>query len=548
MCGIALYNTKTSQLKDGFIEFLEGQPILDGVFPLQNTLFKQIVPLISSRGPNYASLRSSKIHSTAWFSSVLSLRDPFTKQCVEVSDCFVLQYNGELYNDDVVHNDTQYFSSLLQEIAENKTPPEFEDAILNVISLLEGEFAYTISDLKNAKIYFGRDPVGKRSLSYLVDMDSNGDLYIASVTGRTEQIFTDCLAGAVYIFDVKTRTLTVNTKPTIRKEYHVSPSIDLSYSLLDSVVKELYEVLYIATKRRVETIHPAHIENSPISVLFSGGLDCSVIVALICECLRESFQGKDKVTDSPTFVPTLELLNVAFENPRAKMMPKDASDRLLAQSSANTLRALYPEIDIRLVEIDVSYREYCDCREKVIDLMYPKNTEMDLSIAIAFYFASRGKGFTFVRAPDGNSGCRVPYKRKGIVLFSGLGADELYGGYHKFANKDTKALVEELTKQINNIHDRNLNRDDKVIADNGVEVRYPYLDCNVIEYSTMHIPINYKRDKFILRELATRRLALGSIAGEPKRAIQFGSKSAKMTKDGNKNGTDILKNVVKQAV
>ena len=138
MCGIALYNTITSQVKDGFVEFVEGQPILDSIFPLQNTLFKQIVPLVSSRGPNYASLRSSKVHSTAWFSSVLSLRDPFTKQCVEISDCFVLQYNGELYNDDVVHNDTQYFSSLLQEIAENESPPGFEKAILNIISLLRG--------------------------------------------------------------------------------------------------------------------------------------------------------------------------------------------------------------------------------------------------------------------------------------------------------------------------------------------------------------------------------------------------------------------------
>ena len=74
-----------------------------------------------------------------------------------------------------------------------------------------------------------------------------------------------------------------------------------------------------------------------------------------------------------------------------------------------------------------------------------------------------------------------------------------------------------------------------------MEVRYPFLDEKVIKYSVSEIPINYKQNKKILRSLASQKLTLGIIADEPKRAIQFGSKSAKMTKDGNKHGTDTLK-------
>ena len=44
----------------------------------------------------------------------------------------------------------------------------------------------------------------------------------------------------------------------------------------------------------------------------------------------------------------------------------------------------------------------------------------------------------------------------------------------------------------------------------------------------------------ILRMVAEKKLSLGNISEEPKRAIQFGAKSAKMTKNGNKQGTDLV--------
>ena len=76
-----------------------------------------------------------------------------------------------------------------------------------------------------------------------------------------------------------------------------------------------------------------------------------------------------------------------------------------------------------------------------------------------------------------------------------------------------------------------------------MEVRYPLLDEKVIKYSVSDIPINYKQNNKILRSLASQKLTLGIIADEPKRAIKFGSKSAKMTKDSTKHGTYTLNNM-----
>lgn len=534
MCGILLYHGGSTQTTtnstDEYIEFKENANN-EILYKSGNDIIDSIIPYIARRGPNFSSYRYLRNCNTCWFSSVLSLRQPFTKQSICIRDRFILQFNGELYNDGIEEShesDTQFIVKLLEIVIEDHNDINTQKQVVEIIKKLDGEFAYTIYDLKESIIYFGRDTIGKRSLSYCLDNEL-GELYISSVTGTTSKNFINCNGGQIYRYNTATKSMIEETIMIKDIPYQINDTTDSNMTNRDSLVENLYKQLEIATNKRITTIHPTHIDNSPISVLFSGGLDCSVIVALICEYFTNNilYESNKK--------PTIELLNVGFENPRTKLQPSDTPDRKLGINSFNILKNLYPDIDIKLIEVDVQYEEYLNIKPKVIDLMYPKNTEMDLSIAIAFHFASRGKGFI---TQDNN---RVPHSRKGIVLFSGLGADELYGGYHKLANKDTPQLVEELQRQINNIHDRNLNRDDKVIADNGVEVRYPFLDESVIRFSTSEIPINYKINKFILRELAKDLLHLGPIAEEPKRAIQFGAKSAKMTKDGNKNGTDLLK-------
>ncbi|KAL6942655.1 hypothetical protein ACO0QE_003840 [Hanseniaspora vineae] len=483
--------------------------------------FDDLVPYIVSRGPNYCSLRADQNENNLWFSSVLSLRTPFTKQSIEIDDRFVLQYNGELYNkelldeevtegtssksENALFSDTQFIVDLIR---------KFPEDLSAVVKQMYGEFAYTIYDKKSKSLYFGRDRVGKRSLSYQLNPEAK-ELYVTSCSGKTNGDFTNCDANKMYKYNITSNELCVTELyPPFQVGNDHTETISIERS--EEISASLFNVLKDSVRMRVETIHPMHMShNNAISVLFSGGLDCSVIVALICSIVKPG--------------TVVELLNVGFENPRTKMQPQDVPDRVLGLKSYEQLHKIFPLCDLRFIEVDVPYKEYLAVKNHVVDLIYPKETEMDLSIAIAFYFASRGKGFFKKQL----------YSRKGLVLFSGLGADELYGGYHKFANKSREELALELTGQINNIHDRNLNRDDKVIASNGVEVRYPFLDQEVILFSTKKIPLALKTNKAVLRHVAENFLHLKDISQEPKRAIQFGARSAKMTK-GQTKGTDLI--------
>lgn len=299
---------------------------------------------------------------------------------------------------------------------------------------------------------------------------------------------------------------------------------------------------------------------SRIAVLFSGGLDCTLLARLMHDILPLECD--------------VDLLNVAFENPRvvraARSLSSQSSsplksayslcpDRSTGLSSHSELVQVCPGRTWRFVSIDISYSETIAHRSRIAALMHPHNTEMDLSIACALYFAARGSGT--VRDPVGNS--IDPYITPARVLVSGLGADELFAGYTRhataFHRMGYEGLVNELELDFNRLGKRNLGRDDRVISNWGREARYPYLDEDLVRW-VLQLPVwekcgfgqilpveaefidreclDLEHGKKLLRLLAWK-LDMKVVARERKRAIQFGARTAKM-EAGRTKGTQEL--------
>ncbi|KAK3824593.1 MAG: asparagine synthase-domain-containing protein [Benniella sp.] len=328
---------------------------------------------------------------------------------------------------------------------------------------------------------------------------------------------------------------------------------DMKKAITDTIA-----VLGDSVHRRVQDIPRTGLPHEArVAILFSGGLDCSCLAALADRYLP---QGE-----------AIDLLNVGFENPRSvkakaaeealalKRLKKQGAgsvdgstsqsartvdstfnvpDRVTGYESLAELRRIAPHRHWNFVEVNVPFEEANARRSEILERMAPLDTVMDLSIAMAFWFASRGIGYL-----KNEKGELEPYTSQAKVLLSGLGADEQLGGYsrHKEQFKATgwKGLIQELQLDLDRISTRNLGRDDRIISDHGKEARYPFLSTHVVQFLSglrvdLKVDLRYPRgvgEKILLRHVA-RELGFVRAGTHWKRAVQFGARTAKMTEGG----------------
>ncbi|KNC48646.1 cytoplasm protein [Thecamonas trahens ATCC 50062] len=484
--------------------------------------------------------------------SVLSLRAPFTAQPLHDEDSgVVMAFNGELYDGALLsYRDSEVCDSAALaaavfdalSVANPPTPAAAAAALRHALAAAVdvGEWALVVWLPALSTLLWARDRFGRRSL--LEARSGDGELAaVASVACLCEPdpsspaldwspVFPAGVYGASWDPDAG------RLSEPVLAEFHPVPGLP-AMELLDLLpppaaaaaepdcepvvvaasdllpaVESLGALLTEAVARRVVNVRDA----ASVGILFSGGLDSMVVAALAHAVLPPH--------------TAIELINVAFAKDAAPEDAFNTPDRMTGTASAAHLVEHYaPDRTWIWVPVNVRAADLTAATPAIAETVAPAATAMDLSIGAALYFASSLERRADATAP------LAPAR----VLLTGLGADELLGGYTRHRARWTRggwsALSAELALDFARLWRRNLGRDDRVVAAHGCELRLPFLDEDVVAFLTS-LPLAWRTDpsrergvgdKHLLRALAAQ-LELGAAAAAPKRAIQFGSRIAKV--------------------
>ncbi|KPU75341.1 uncharacterized protein Dana_GF27478 [Drosophila ananassae] len=501
------------------------------------------------------------------------------KQPVAKND-FIILFNGDLYNinKSLSMSDTTWLANRISEC-------HTHEDLVSLVKVLEGPFCLIIYNKVNQMLYFARDTLGRNSL--IIERHQSGlNLLSTSRHYSKEQLSSielpplglyqirvnDLSSCVLYPWQpineytgqlIRILDLTLNWQTKVKKI--ISPSWLLSHetqlcydfykydysdnfkTLYDNLISQpqiklaldnLDILLCASVNARIKSkppfccvclkSKPTECRHAKICILFSGGIDCTILAFLSHKLL-------------PIEEP-IELINVAFERisgPSTFEQAWSVPDRKTSLKSINELKRICPGRCWTLLEVNVTRSELTNILSTHIKhLIYPLQKILDESLGCAFWFASHSSSST---------------SRVAII---GSGADELFGGYTRHRNSYTRchgneavrqnAVKTELEFDWQRIPARNLARDDRVIADNGKTARAPFLEENFVAFVRSLEP--YQKccfafpegigDKLLLR-LYGYRLGLTDVAFLKKKAIQFGSRIANKKQNASQN-SDIL--------
>ena len=528
----------------------------------------QCLALVSRRGPDQVTQAEVSLEtgpSLVLASSVLWLQgESLTSQPVRDEAGNILMWNGDIFTMELSEEDGDHCESDTTLLARLLSHCVTSRDILDVMSRIHGPWAMVYYHKHSNTIWIGRDFFGRQSL--LISR-SDTSLQLSSCVIKERGDFVELPAYGIYKFelssddvkgnltlypwknstDVLDKSILHNIDCDIFSDSISSPVVTCSDVILEdfqppddkedvfsqfltqprvlTIVDEFQDVLRDAVLTRVrhqpdvcKDCVSCPLEECPhaaVGVLFSGGLDSCVLA-----CLTAALIPKHK---------PLHLYNVAFQQTNGGY---DVPDRLTGIQAYNEIKSLHPDKKISLILVNVTLSELQSERQgRVRHLLHPLDSVLDDSIGCAVWFAARGRGV------DCETGDEVESRARVLIL--GMGIDEQLGGYSRHRTSFTRAgwpgLASELRRELVNISARNLGRDNRVVSDHGVAPRFPFLDEKFVNFLAT-VPINLKCDfrydrgigeKLILRLLA-HKMGLKLTSREPKRAVQFGSRIAKM--------------------
>jgi asparagine synthase (glutamine-hydrolysing) len=419
-----------------------------------------------NRGPEFSDLQHISMNAIFGFHRLaINGLDDISNQPITIDNIHLI-CNGEIYNYRELYK--------LMDV----TPKTNSDCeviihlykrygIKQTLKMLDGVFAFALCDNNHthleSNIYIARDPYGIRPLYFLKNtkypdrvLGFASELKMLSDFSNQnpdELTISQFKPGTYSSFNLNSSALAYWTN--IDNESYHEPGFSLNSMDMSWINRGIQTYLIQSVEKRYLTTE------RPIACLLSGGLDSSLITALINEIHKKN-------TNEP-----LETYSIG----------------LYGSEDLRNARIVSKYIGTKHTEIIVTEQEMFDIIPELIYTIESYDT-------------------TTVRASIGNYllGKYISKNSNAKVIFNGDGSDELCGGY-LYMNycADVIEFDKETRRLLADIYNFDVLRSDKCISSNGLEPRTPFLDRSFVNFYLSIPPSirchanNSQVEKFLLR-------------------------------------------------
>ena len=514
--------------------------------------------------------------------SYLNLFNNYNKNLFQDSESKnILQFNGEIYNDinkinnDDIKNDDNLdkrislFKVLNKFTKENKIEDmnKYIENFFIIYNNLESDHAFYFHDNINKKLLISRDIFGKRSI-ILYYIKSLSIIFFTPVLSEALINLYKYNPNDIMLLEMPSNHLLLIDEENANKkiflyENLLNPKVHLlrfnplfnKINTYENLAQMCHNLLRQSLRKRLnDVINLNKNGNYTLGISFSGGLDSSLMAYYT---LLE--------TDNNI---NIDLFNLSFE--------KSSPDRITGIISYKELIDKFPNRKINLILIDKEYNTDITpiFQKKILNLIFPRNTHMDFNISSAKYLSTNKQGYlvdkikliqyfqqneeivneNLIKKSDEKTYQNnimtkkiqnfeyekftlmdKIYNSDAKIILDGLGADEIFGGYLRYKNGDVES---QMKRDLDRLWLRNCGRDDRVCGENLVELRFPYLDYDLMKFlgsiEDMKQIVDFDKprgegEKFLLRKVGKDIAGFKLSYKFEKRAIQFGTRIAHMT-------------------
>ncbi len=544
--------------------------------------------------------------------SIIDLSENAAQPMFSASKRYVITFNGEIYNYKELR--TLLNSKGVKLKTKSDTEVVLELFILNGVNsihLLRGMFAFSIWDIKAKELYLFRDRIGIKPVYF---QKKNNELIFSSEIKGVASVNTE-LSIDWDSFTNYFRTGLYTGNNTVFKEVKkLDPGHYIHYKATGTIlkIKQYYNLIDNYNKPFItgtdddlidgffeklnETVKYHLVSDVPVASFLSGGLDSSMITALMRKNLgekqlnstsivyhknysganEESFSdivanhlntNHEKVYLESTIFSDMENLAWFSDEPFGiissyaiyylSAIAKKKNKVVLTGDGADEVLGGYYGLFQPLKHRYSNYRHILGFGSNFLKPMVSDNNTRIKSLYLRFVDYSQNNAYNFANQSSYNS----------TTILSLLNKNLLFKGLNNWKNNNRKIFYEELVNESDlrkktyslirtRLVDEMLTKVDRMTMAQSLEARVPFLDHELIEYSIKlpdSIKYNIKevfeqRNKYVLRK-AAKKVLPNSIIDRKKQGFnvpinEWISKENKNIAEIIINGTLVNNNIV----